>query len=310
MKIYKIVNKDMYDFTDYCGEITLRSDSNELAEELSFDVKGTEIVAGDIITLYEENKIYEGIVVEVTQEEFIKSVTCFDFAWYLNKNEDIFQFNYSVSRAIEKLCTENGITIGFIEPISAIYKKIVKGPLSSVIEDLLAYATSVTGFKYIFYMREGKFYCTKQETSTVVYTSNVFYSNSNITDLLQNPSIKYSIENMVNVVKVTNQSDNNVTTLALAQDVTSVNKYGRLQKLETVSDKEKGSAKLVATNTLKELNKVSKTLSVVLPGNINCRAHKLLEFNTDFVKGIYEIKKCVHEFSNIGHVMQLELEGI
>lgn len=310
MKIYKIVNKDMYDFTDYCGEITLRSDSNELAEELSFNVKGTEIITGDIITLYEENKIFEGIVVDVTQEEFTKSVTCFDFAWYLNKNEDIFQFNYSVSKAIEKLCTENGIVIGFIEPISAVYKKIIKGSLSSVIEDLLAYATSVTGFKYIFYMREGKFYCTKQETSTVVYTSNAFYSNSNITDLLQNPSIKYSIENMFNVVKVTNQSDNNVSTLALVQDVESVSKYGRLQKLETVSDKEKGSAKLVASNALKELNKISKTLSVTLPGNIECRAHKLLEFDTDFVKGIYEIKKCVHEFSSTGHIMQLELEGI
>lgn len=311
MNIYKIVGQNMYDFTDYCGEITLRSDSEELAEELNFEVKGTQITVGDIITLYDgSNKIFEGIAVDITQTEFVKTVTCFDFAWYLNKNENVIQFNYSVSKAIEKMCTENGITIGAITPINVVYKKIVKGSLAKIIEDLLQYATSATGAKYIFYMRGNKFYCLPQETTTVILNTDAFIQTLNITNLAESPSVKYSIGEMYNMVKVTSQSDNKVTTLALKQDVESIKKYGRLQKVESVGDKEKKSAGLVAANALKQLNRVSKKLNVTLPGNIDCRAHKLLEFNNGFVTGVFEIKKCNHVFSSTGHIMQLELEGI
>ena len=55
-KLYKKVKSDLYDFTDYCGAITLRSSLDEISEELDIEISAKFLSESDIINLYDDEK--------------------------------------------------------------------------------------------------------------------------------------------------------------------------------------------------------------------------------------------------------------
>jgi len=310
-KIYKKVGADLYDFTDICGKLTLRSTDSEISEQLSFDVKGKFIKEDDIIQLYEDKtKVFEGITISVDIDENITSVNVFDFGWYLNKNEDIYQFNNSVSKCITQICNNHDVPIGGIVNIPISFKKIIRGNLNDIIKKLMEYATKNNGIKYIWEMREGKFHLEKESSNVIIYNTKLFGGNIDITKLMNGASVKRSIENLVNAVKVADQEDSKVTVLAYKEDSSSIAKHGKIQKLESISKDERKTAKSIAANQLKLLNKVEITTGVTLPGVMACRANKVLQFDDTLVgiSGKFKIKQCTHNISSTSHLMDLDLE--
>lgn len=312
-KIYKKQGEDLYDFTDICGELSLGNSSSELSEKLSFNIQGKFLNEADIILLYEDNKkIYEGIVISVEIEENTSSISSFDFGWYLNKNEDSFQFKDTVSNCIIKVLNAYNIPIGSISNINVIHENTHRGTLDEIIKKLIEYATINNGIKYNWQMRENKFYLEEEGSNPIVFNTSLFQVEGDILNFMKEPKIKRSIENLKNAVKVINEEDNKISVLAYQEDSSSIAKYGKIQKLETLSKDEKGTAGNVAINQLKLLNKVENTLSVTLPGIIDCRSNKVLKFDDDIlgIKGNYKIISCNHKITPSSHLMSLELELI
>jgi len=310
-KIYKKVGSDLFDFTDICGKLSLRSTDSEISEELSFDIKGKFLQEDAIVTLYEDGKsVYEGIVITAEGEENTTSISCFDFGWYINKNEDIYQFNDTISKCITKICNDHGVPIGGIISIPIKFKNIIRGNLNDIIEKLMEYATKNNGIKYIWAMRGGKFYLEKESSNVVIFNTKQFGANVDITKLMSSPKIKRSIENLVNAVKVADQEESKISVLAYKEDAASIKKHGKIQKLESISKDEKATAGNIATNDLKLLNKVEVTAQVTLPGIIACRANKVLQFDDDKIgiKGKFKVKQCSHDIGGTSHLMDLELE--
>jgi len=312
-KIYKKLGTDLYDFTDVCGPLTLRSTDSEISEELNFAIKGKSLQEDNIIVLYEDTtKVFEGITIVADIDENTTSLNVFDFGWYINKNEDIYQFNSTISKCIAKICNDHSIPIGGIVNIPINFKKITRGSLNDIISKLMEYATLNSGIKYIWEMREGKFYLEKESNNVIVYNSSLFGPNIDITKLMSNAKVKRSIEDLVNAVKVADQEDSKISILAYKEDMASIKKHGKIQRLESISKDEKGTAINIATNELKLLNKVAVTSQVTLPDIIACRANKILKFDDTLVNvnGSFKVLQCTHKITSTSHLMDLQLELI
>lgn len=309
--IYKQVKSDLYDFTDVCSEIQLRSNQSEISEHLSFKVKGTQISEGDIIVLRKDSSdIFLGVVESVDKDKNTKTVNCFDFGWYLNKNEEVYQFNCTVSEAIHKICDDFQIRKGKIADINVKVKKVFTGVLSDIIRQLLELATSNNSIEYISYMSQNGFNVELRSKTVVYYNTKMFGSEINITELIANANLSRSISELKNAIKVVNQEENNVSVLAYEEDSESIKRFGLLQKIESLSNEEKNNAKNIATTNLKKLNKVSVLSNLELPGIIECRANKILEFHDEVIgiHGFYIVKICEHTITSSSHLMKLELE--
>lgn len=312
-RLYKKQGQDLYDFTDFCGAITLRSNSDRISEELNFDINGKFLNEADIIMVYEDNKkIYEGIVISVEQDEYNSSLVCLDYGFYLNQNEDAYQFNDSVSNCIQKILNDYGIPIGGIASISVNYKNVNRGTLSEIIGKLIEYAIKNTGKRYYWQMRENKFYLEEETNNVTVFKTSLFTGDLDITNFMKNPRYKRSIENLKNAIKVVQEEDNKIKQLAYVQNQDSINKYGKLQKLEVLSKDEASTASNVANNQLNLLNKIEYSFTCELPGIIDCRANKVLRFDDDImnIKGDFRVSECTHNINSISHTMSLKLEVI
>ena len=310
-KIYKKVDGDLYDFTDICGKLALRSTSSEISEELTFEIKGKFLQEDDVVILCEDDKnIFQGIVITAEIDENTTSVTIYDFGWYINKSEDVFQFNNTISKCITQICVDHGIPVGSIADIPIKYKGIIRGNLNDIISKLMEYATKNNGIKYIWAMREGKFYLEKETSNVVIYSTKLFGDDIDITKLMSGVKIKRSIENLVNAVKVVDQEESLISVLAYKEDTASIAKHGKIQKLESINKDERSTANNVATNQLKLLNKVTVSAPVTLPGITACRADKILKFDDTIVglTGSFKVTQCTHNIGGTSHLMDLTLE--
>lgn len=309
--IYKKDGKDLYNFTDLLGEFSLRSSEKEISQELKFRVRATTIDIGDIIILFKDGKkVFEGIVVEAIKNEYTKNLICYDYGWYLNKNEDMFQFNTTVTKAITRLLNEYEIPIGEIAAIDVVYKNTTRGNISEIIKEMIEYAELFTDEKYYWQINNNKFYLKKQSSDTVVFTDEIF--DTDITTVISNAVYKKSIDDLCNAIKIVNTEKNQMVQYGYAEDKESIEKYGRLQKVEVLSKKKKSTGSVVANSTLKKLSKPTAYVSAIFPGVIECKANVVLEFDGTVmgIEGKFKITDCVHNVTNASHTMTLELEAL
>lgn len=313
--VYKKWKGDLYDFTDIVGSIEMRSNSSEIAESVTMEISQRYINESNVVVIFEnDNIIFEGVVTTISYTgEKLNTAILFDYGWYLNKSEDIYQFNDNIDICIKKILDDYEIPYSYIENIPLNYNKISKGALSEIIKELLEYATKTTGIKYIWGMNNNRFYLEKQTDNVVVYRTSYFNSNVDVTKLLnKTATINRNIENLKNSIKVVSEEENGIQVLSLKEDKASIDLYGKLQKIEILSDEEKNNANSIGNNQLKSLNKIEDTLTCILPGNMECKANKILNIvnKTMDIDDKYIIRSCIHQISKKGHTMDLELEVI
>lgn len=318
--LLKIQGNDTIDITELLKDgVQKRSTAEEISEELSFSIAYTPKIT-NINLLNEGDKIifrvdgvsrFNGIIVKKSISKTELTYSAFDYGWYFNKNEEVYQFNSTVSENVRKICSDFGIAIGYLVNIPTKFNKIVKGSLSSIIKEMTELAEKDQGVKYYWYVSNNKFYLEKFNSNPVVLTSK-YLNGQSIADYIADYSSERSIDGMYNAVKVVESEENKVTQLAYQQNNNSINKFGKIQKLEEVNKEEKSKALNIARNTLKNLNKVQTTFSITTLGNVNCRANKVLSFSEPLYNftGNYKIKQCTHNFNNHGYTMNLELEVI
>ena len=90
-----------------------------------------------------------------------------------------------------------------------------------------------------------------------------------------------------------------------------VNKYGKLQKVVKLDQKEKLSAAQIAQNELKALSKITEEISIELIGDDRVRAGRLFEVAEAVtgIKGMYLITNVNHAIKGGIHTMVLGLEA-
>lgn len=312
-----IKNRTDTDVTNDVGYITRRSNINELAEQLDFSLsynKRGVFELGNVAMLFNNNRqLYQGVVIsESPQGRNSIEYTTMDYAFYLNKNEDIYQFNTTASDAIRSLCNSYGVFIGYIVDIPTKIKKILKGSLSDIIKEILELAEQDQGIKYTMEMMGNKIYIEKKTDKVIKLNTNLFGTMKDITNFISNPTRTRSIENMRNSIQVIQSGEESFKFVASAKDSFLIEKYGWLQQIHEINEEDIAKAKNIADNMLKDLGKVFEEVSFELPGHDDARAGRILEVNETFtgISGRYLINDCTHNIANGIHKMQLGLELI
>lgn len=279
-----------------------KSDADTLGTELSFDSLYN-LPEGTVNSLYINDKEYiRAIVKNKSEGKFSYSYTCIDYSFYL-KNEIIKQFNkVAASSAISSLLKEYGIKSKIVSIPTKITKIYKDEAISAVIDDILEQAEKEQGIKYFKEM----------QVDTVVISK---LQNMKITPKIligDDFTINSSIEEMKNKILIVSNGEDNNSILAVAQDKNSQSKYGLLQEIESIEEKDMSQAKNIAINLLKAKNKIFKDTSIPLIGVKDAetiKANRLIELNIgNKLKGWYRIKSASHNLSNDKHSINIELE--
>lgn len=316
------------DITSFCGNLSWKDSIDTLGMELNFDTaRNTEdnlmapydiVEVGDKVILTNGDKeIFRGIIIDLGTERFAKSITAFDYAFYLNQSKTIVQFNkVSGSQVITKLCKDFNVPTGTITsiptPITKIYKEET---ISDIIKDVLEQATKKMGIKYRLESREGKIFVEKY-TDLVIRPAFKPAPNVGGLDVMKfigGISKSESIADMRNSILVTSNNEKSSKVVAKATDSNNISKFGLLQDIETVDDETVGEASNIANNKLKELNKIGEDISIgPLLGDDNVRSGRILEVDNDIfdLKGQYLVKECTHNYQNRIHIMNVTVEQV
>ncbi|WDV47127.1 hypothetical protein PV797_05345 [Clostridiaceae bacterium M8S5] len=315
-QLHCITDDVQTDMTPLVGNVSWRSNINELGDQLNFDIAFNDdryfpvipVKVGSVIILKNEQEIFRGIVVSSQRSgRGAISYTCFDYAFYLNKSKEIYQFNKTPAKdAIQKILSDFKIPIGKIAPISTVIDKIYNNmAISEILKDVIKISEKEKGIKYRMEMREGKIYIENQEELMIKASfrlaSNLM-SHAAITSI-SNPSRKISMEDMKNSIKViVNKKTVEVKNQKL------IDEYGLLQEVLT-EDSDKAKAKNIAEKMLKDIGKLMEENSIEMIGDDSARSGRLIEIDEPItgMKGKYLIKDVNHTLRNGIHRMQVGL---
>lgn len=314
-----------YDISDIAGNINWKDSIESLGMEFDFSVAASDekyftkfvIEVGDMVLFRKEYEIFRGIIVNKTvSETTAQNFKAYDFCWYLNKSKLIKQFNgINAAEAIKQICNELNIKIGNITNMRANINHIYYDKTAAdIIDDILEQETQQTAKIYIKEIRKDSFYIFEKGSITI---QPMFKPASNIaafpiTNEIGSFNKVWSIEDMKNAVKIVSGSEKSVRILGEAKDEQNIQKYGLLQEIESIDEKEFNKAQNIAQNKLKQYNKISETLRVDLLGDDSTRAGRILTINDEKTEilGDFLITSCNHTFSKGIHTMTLELERI
>jgi hypothetical protein len=119
-----------------------------------------------------------------------------------------------------------------------------------------------------------------------------------------------SIENLRNKITIVQEQENAVKTITETQDNTSISKYGTLQEVLIVDDKDIAKARNIAKNKLEELNKIKNTLTVTLITDSKIQAGRVIKIAENKQDKYFEILSCNAEINNNKQICSLELEEV
>ena len=312
----KLIQGDtVSDISNISGNISLNTSIDTLGAAFSFNMARnindsnfsiTESVEnGDIIKFVNGDKnIFTGIIVDCTTNRFTKDIKCLDFYFYLNNNKVIKQFNeLNASACIENLLKSVGAEIGTIESIATSIDKIYKNKtIAEIIDDILKIVNEEIGKKYLIEIEETTFSLVSHKKIKVQVENNIFGM----------PTLNKSMINMKNVVLVVSNDQEDESIYAEAKDESGIKKYGMLQEIIEVDPDKDDISKVrnIASQKLKELNRVNTKVTLPVLGNDELKAGRTLEIEIkEFnIKEEFLIKSCTHTFTKGHHICNLELE--
>lgn len=259
------------------------------------------IGAGDIIKLYEnEETIFFGEVQTAEKLGQYGTVTysCMDLLSHLLKSTAVYNFENTTAEDItRKVCADFEIETGEIAASKAPIKKMIVD--GSTIYDIImqAYtkASRQTGELYICRMTGSKL---SVEVKGTEVQNFVLAEEYNIT----NSTYQETIENMVNVVKI---YDDTGKQIGEVKNDDWIQKYGIYQQ---IYKKEKGINEVTAaTNMFIGIEK--KVTLDGIDGDLKCIAGNAVEVQDKAtgLDGIFWIDSDTHIWENGTHIMNLEL---
>jgi hypothetical protein len=321
-ELWLLKGSSMTNITPLIGTISWRSNKDELGDELSFDIAFNDTKyfpvnpcdLGDVVVLKNNEEITRVVLVEENKSGRSPiGYSGFDYAFYLNKSNAIYQFNkMAADQCIKKILGDFNVPVGNITSMPTKIDKIFpNNKVSDIIKKIIEMVEQSQGQKYLMEMRQGKLFIEKQKDLIVKGTFKLFDNGAthDVTSAISNPSKRRSIADMINSIQVVGNNDKLVLT---KEDSALVSKYGKLQKVVQLDQKEKLTAQQIAQNELNALAKVIEETSVELLGDDRVRAGRLFELNEPItgIKGTFLIKDVKHTIVNGIHRMTPNLEVI
>ncbi|WP_078410291.1 XkdQ/YqbQ family protein [Priestia abyssalis] len=316
-ELWVVKNSTMTNITPLVGSLSWRSNKDELGDEVSFNIAINDeyfpvnpCKLGDVVVLKNKEEITRCILVEENRNGRSPiQYAAFDYAFYLNKSNAIYQFNkMRADQAIKKIASDFNVPVGNVTSMPTIINKIYNSKkVSEIIKDIQTLVEQDQGQKYLMEMRRGKLFIEKQRDLIVKGSFQLPpYTIEDVTRVVSDPSRRRSIVDMKNIIQIVS-GDKLIT--QVSNDVL-VNQYGRLQEVISIDENEVSKAKNIAQNHLKNLAKVLEESSVELLGDDNFRAGRLFEIAepTTGLKGTYLIKDVNHTVFKGIHKMTVGLE--
>jgi len=321
--MYKVIIRDK-DVSEIIGNLTWRDTVDTLGVEVDFELPMNrydkkfeflyDITLGDPIQILNAKGevLVQAIIVSETPNGKITSFTAYDMAWYLNKSTVIKQFKKMIGNdCVKSLCKEIGIDVevsGLDTKIDKIYKDKA---VSEVIKDIIEQCSQFNSKKFFIEFNNGTLKVMPYQKIKVFGTFEIQKDKFiNINENIGGVSLSKSIVDMKNSVLVVTENKGAIRTIGEEQDSKSIEKYGKLQEVVTLDEKEFSKANLVAKNELKKLNKITEDFSIDVLGDDNVKSGRVIDINLPLfnLKGEYLIKESNHTISNHIHKISLKLE--
>ena len=318
--MYKVIIKDK-DVSDIIGNLTWRDTVDTLGVEVDFELPINrydkkfeflyDITLGAPIQILNAKGevLVQAIIVSETPNGKITSFTAYDMAWYLNKSTVIKQFKKMIGNdCVKSLCKEIGINV----EVSGLDDKIYKDKaVSEVIKDIIEQCSQFNSKKFFIEFDNGTLKVMPYQKIKVFGTFEIQKDKFiNINENIGGVSLSKSIVDMKNSVLVITENKGAIRTIGEEQDSKSIEKYGKLQEVVTLDEKEFSKANLVAKNELKKLNKITEDFSIDVLGDDNVKSGRVIDIDLPLfnLKGEYLIKESNHTISNHIHKISLKLE--
>lgn len=321
--MYRLIINNL-DVTEWHSDLSWRDSVDTLGVELTFNLLTSrhdknfeflrKITLGDTVQVINSKgeSLIQAIIVSESPNLRTTNFTAYDMAWYLNKSTVIKQFKKMVGNdCIKSLCDEVGIKVevsGLDNKIDKIYKDKT---ISEVIWDIIEQCSQHNSKKFFIefekgILKIGPFRKIKVTGQYEVYKNNYIDVLDNIGDI----SLNRSIVDMKNSVLVVTGDKNAVRTIGKEQDNESIKKYGILQEVVTLDEKEYKKAALVAKNELKKLNRISEDFNIDILGDDKIKSGRVIDLELPLfnLKGEYFIKESSHSIQNNIHRATLKLE--
>ncbi len=322
--MYKVMidNKDV---TNFVGNLSWKDSVDTLGVELTFDLAVNrydknfshlwDVTLGNSVQIINEKgeSLIQAIIVSESPSGKITSFTAYDMAWYLNKSTVIKQFAKMVGNdCVKSLCKEAGIKVevnGLDNKIDKIYKDKT---ISDIMWDIIEQCSQHNSKKFFIEMDKnilkiGPFKKIKV-TGKYQMHQNTFLD---VSDYVGNVSLDRSISDMKNSVLVVTANKKAIRTVGKEEDSENVKKYGKLQHVVILDEKEHKKASLVAKNELKKLNRITENFSIDVLGDDKVKSGRVIDLDLPFfnLNGEYFIKESSHTLQNGIHKANLKLEA-
>lgn len=318
---------DDKDITNFCKDVTLTDDLQALAVELTFTVfisewdnyvKKLGIEPGaKVKVVNHDTTVFSGLVVSVSLDG---AVTAYDRGWYLNKSQIIFQCtNLAADAAIRQMCVKGGVDAGEIAPLETLISETwISETPTDILSEILETCSNATGKKYRFRINpESEKLDITELTKEPIEAWHKPADNLaafRITWALGQVSGSDSIDNLCNAVTIAAEDDGKIYIGAYGSNPASIQKYGMIQRVETVS-KDPGDAALrqQVQTILEDCDRITATRSISeIWGTDEALSGVILKFNSPAfgIAGLYRVMQVVHHYGGAGHTMELEIEAV
>ncbi|MEY8001620.1 hypothetical protein AB8U03_15730 [Clostridium sp. Mt-5] len=289
----------------YANNLQWTDDKDTLAVTLTFDSILDLAEGRSHVILKKDNKIvFYGVMTQKVNKDKSSSYTVQDYAFYLNKNEDIFQCNgINAKEAIYQLLAKYYIG-GAVIPLNTKITKFYKGKtIADIIKDIISQCSSEINEDVIMEMR-----------STVLWIDKVSNLKLDCQYILANDfQITRSMEDMVNSVIVSSNTESDASILAQASDENNIQIFGRMTKVLTVDGQNESQAQNTAQNYLNNFNSTKRELTVTLLDVAGCediRANRKINIQIPKygMDGYYGVKSAQHTLANSIHKIAVTID--
>ena len=313
------------DITAFAGDLQAVDELGTLSVELSFGVivapwdqyvEKNIVQPGDKLRVVNHDlTVFSGQVESVTLDG---GVTAYDRGWYLNKSQIILQVTgMPGDEAIRQACAKAGVGVASICSLPTKITQVWLGDTpADILGEILETVAAETGKQYQYFVRDDGLVV--QELPTAVLTAYHKPADNlpafNITWALGQVSGEDSIAELRNAVLIAAEGDGKAYIGAQAKNAASVEQYGFLQYIQTVTSNP-GTAQLkqMVQNLLSQLDRVGRTRTIgEIWGCDEVRSGVVLDFNSPAfgVTGKHRVTRVTHHYGGAGHTMELEIEAL
>lgn len=313
------------DITAFAGDLQAVDELGTLSVELSFGVivapwdqyvEKNIVQPGDKLRVVNHDlTVFSGQVESVTLDG---GVTAYDRGWYLNKSQIILQVTgMPGDEAIRQACAKAGVGVASICSLPTKITQVWLGDTpADIISEILETVAAETGKQYQYFVRDDGLVV--QELPTAVLTAYHKPAENlpafNITWALGQVSGEDSIAELRNAVLIAAEGDGKAYIGAQAKNAASVEQYGFLQYIQSVTSNP-GTAQLkqMVQNLLSQLDRVGRTRTIgEIWGCDEVRSGVVLNFNSPAfgVTGKHRVTRVTHHYGGAGHTMELEIEAL